>query len=582
MNDFKFPNSFPNGISFAGSYENVQNYKTILINYHSTSIDTLTISYSDNSISTIYTTTYQISNQQLIIYPVYLFFKIDVTGGFASRYCKCTYLTELINGILDNSNIGLTTSSQNNLSIEVFGSNSEFGDILVTKEMQAADNTFIYGLKSMISNGLISVNNNLLTCTTAFNLLSTSSVYSQQIANLTGVKFTASFIPDNNTVLMAGVGMLDSGIYFGYDPRIYYNAFSIIIISGAIRQVVSLPIPFPSASTNSLILVIGVNSYTVPMTIDANNRITANNIANFNYNSDYNTGWTTSVSIINNVPTIIFVSSMPGFRTGYLVTGFNPLANSLAFVNLIDGSIGTTANIPQSSWNIDKMDGRGPNKMILNTSKGNVYWMKFQNSGFGKAIFGIEEANTGKLIPVHINDAPNINMSFSIYAIHITHLSSTGSINCASYSLINNPGIPAIIKNYRRIINNSLLLFSLRNKIIYNNSLNQSMATPISINICNASDANIIIYIYVNCILNLPAFNGTIIDNSMIEVDTTSKSFTSGTQILSICVAKNQNQIVNLKKYNFVWSPGTIITISETTNATTKKINIAIQWEEYQ
>ena len=53
MNDFKFPNSFPNGISFAGSYENVQNYKTILINYHSTSIDTLTISYSDDSISTI-------------------------------------------------------------------------------------------------------------------------------------------------------------------------------------------------------------------------------------------------------------------------------------------------------------------------------------------------------------------------------------------------------------------------------------------------------------------------------------------------------------------------------------------------
>jgi hypothetical protein len=88
--------SFP----FNGKYENVQNYKTILIEYYTASTDTLTISYSNDTVNVYFTTSYIISGQQqIVINPIYTFFKINIVSNNTSqaivRYCACKYLTEL-------------------------------------------------------------------------------------------------------------------------------------------------------------------------------------------------------------------------------------------------------------------------------------------------------------------------------------------------------------------------------------------------------------------------------------------------------------------------------------------------------
>jgi hypothetical protein len=96
-NNFSYlTDNFP----FNGKYENVQNYKTILIEYYTASTDTLIISYSNDTVNVYFTTSYIISGQQqIVINPIYTFFKINIVSNNPNpaivRYCACKYLTEL-------------------------------------------------------------------------------------------------------------------------------------------------------------------------------------------------------------------------------------------------------------------------------------------------------------------------------------------------------------------------------------------------------------------------------------------------------------------------------------------------------
>ena len=93
-----------------------------------------------------------------------------------------------------------------------------------------------------------------------------------------------------------------------------------------------------------------------------------------------------------------------GFFFGYNGTTFGILRRS-----------GSSDNwIAQTSWNIDKMDGTGPSKMTLDTTKGNVFQIQFQWLGFGSITFSLENQYSGQLIPVHRISYSNQNTSTSI------------------------------------------------------------------------------------------------------------------------------------------------------------------------
>jgi hypothetical protein len=65
----------------------------------------------------------------------------------------------------------------------------------------------------------------------------------------------------------------------------------------------------------------------------------------------------------------------------------------------------STIFIPQSTWNVDTMDGgedsQNPSGMLLNSTKGNVFQIQYQWLGFGTINFFIESDYTGKYVPVH-------------------------------------------------------------------------------------------------------------------------------------------------------------------------------------
>lgn len=64
-----------------------------------------------------------------------------------------------------------------------------------------------------------------------------------------------------------------------------------------------------------------------------------------------------------------------------------------------------TLNAPQSTWNVDKLDGTGPSGLFLDLTKGTIFKIMFSWYGFGAIVFGIVMNNleTGSQFvqPVH-------------------------------------------------------------------------------------------------------------------------------------------------------------------------------------
>ena len=715
-------------LPFYGTYENVQNYNSVLINYYTASTDELTISYSNDIISTCFTVPNVISGQQqIIINPIYKFFKVSITGEdpdpLIVRYCTCRFFTELvvqlnsnetlnisdaethtlitetnetlnktlnvsdtvahadlitinysitdINSALTTTNINtsnindsiaitntntlntvaaldtintntadtntalattnstlsaintkltaptaiiqginssntavnINASDQNNLCVEINGSNSAFGDIIMSSMDQILHNNFIYGATInseqntaiMQNNGAVIIANNLLTCATTATANSNAYVRSRQIIKYSpgiGVtaRFTAIFNSINANSMLIGLGTPECGIYFGTIAN--SNTFSAIVTTAAYRQIVKMTITNGTNNTGDpIILTLNGVAYTITMPdIAVSTTITAYTIASANYNSLY-PGWTASAS----GSVVTFVSNTSGAKTGtYSVSG-NAVTATYAYIN---GANGITTAIAQADWNVDKLDGNGPSKMTLDTSKGNIYWIKFQYLGFGQITFGVENPATGKLIPVHQIRYANANTSISLSNPAMPFVMSnfgslSNTISCGSYAAFieGNSGIPEIVRNYvvlsSTITTTKTPIFSLRNILVYSSRVNQSTVFPLSINIANASARTVIIYLNEDCTLNTLANFAQVSPNSIVEVDTSATGFATSTSLgierLAICLVGNSNQTINLINYNVIVEPGSILTISGKTNAyTANDVNIAIQWVENQ
>jgi len=75
-------------------------------------------------------------------------------------------------------------------------------------------------------------------------------------------------------------------------------------------------------------------------------------------------------------------------------------------------------HIPQTTWNVDVMDGTGstsnPSGQNLDPTKGNVFQIKYQYLGFGGIYFYVENSETGLFSLVHIIKYANSNTTPSL------------------------------------------------------------------------------------------------------------------------------------------------------------------------
>lgn len=91
-----------------------------------------------------------------------------------------------------------------------------------------------------------------------------------------------------------------------------------------------------------------------------------------------------------------------------------------------------TTWIPQTSWNVDPLDGTGPSGANINFDDGygNVFQVQFQYLGFGGISYGVENPQTGKFVLVHLIKYSNANTtpSFMVPSFPL-RISSTNTTN---------------------------------------------------------------------------------------------------------------------------------------------------------
>lgn len=293
-------------------------------------------------------------------------------------------------------------SSKTYSSVGISGPLSSFNELNVTELTPIAQCDFIYGINTNINNVLTFAGGTVTAVSGVANVsCGTSVTGSGDVALRRNLKYrpgqgslsraTALFgTPAAGNVQLIGPGNAESGYYFGYVG----TDFGIIHAENSQREIRKLTIT-TGAGTGLVTVTLDGFSVSVPVTGGNDVNRTSYELSKYNY-SNVGVGWLADA--IDG--TVFFISSRPNPYTGsYSVAGASITGS---FSSILVGSGSTTTFIPQSSWNVDKMDGTGQSRMVLNPQKGNVYQVGFQYLGFGNAFFGIEDSQTGRIAPVHM------------------------------------------------------------------------------------------------------------------------------------------------------------------------------------
>ena len=262
---------------------------------------------------------------------------------------------------------------------------------------------------------------------------------------------------------------------------------------------------------------------------------------------------------------------------------------------------GTQTNIPQSSWNIDKMDGTGNSGMTLDQTKGNVYQISY-GSGFGCINFSLESQSTGDMVLVHILHLANqktipsaFNPTFPLraevfkdgaagatdpnnYEVKVSDMSSfieglnkiTGPVNGFTNSKLS-AGITVVT------------LFTLYNKAIFATKVNKVSSLMKSISIANASAESGNITVIENGVLIGAAVTPTDISTatSVMATDIAATVVTGGRVVWVGSVSKDGGTSVDLSSLGIRMLPGSHYTItSALTAADPKVMSASIVWQE--
>lgn len=293
-------------------------------------------------------------------------------------------------------------SSKTFSSVGISGPLSSFNELNIAELTPVAQCDFIYGVNTNINNiltfaggtvtavsGVANVSSGVSTSGSADVALRRNLKYRPGQGSLSRV--TALFgTPASGNVQIVGPGNAESGYYFGYAG----TNFGIFHYENSQREVRKLTVT-TGAGTGLVTVTLDGTSVSVPVTGGNNVNRTSYELSKYDY-SNVGVGWLADA--IDG--TVFFISSRPNPYTGSYSVAGNSIIGS--FSSVIAGSGSSVTFISQSSWNIDKMDGTGQSRMVLDKQKGNVYQVGFQYLGFGNAFFGIEDPETGRIAPVHM------------------------------------------------------------------------------------------------------------------------------------------------------------------------------------
>lgn len=466
----------------------------------------------------------------------------------------------------------------------VFNIDAVYG-INVTEELTTTGLSVGTGAGS----GSVTGTNNLFTCSTGTTQYSFATLQSRKRLRyragqgLVG-RFAGLFsTPAASSIVVAGFGTAESGLYFGYNG----TSFGILHSTGGIRELQTLTITTPSTATNNYVVTLP-NGATVEVTATNNNNAnrTAYEISRGTY-----PGWEAT----QRGSTVLFLASSVG-----PVTGTFSLAQTGAVTPAAGTTAETTAGVaatdtwyPQTEWNGDKLDGTGPSGYTANWQKGNVFQVGLTYLGFGPLTYQVQvtsdNRNNPEFVTVHTVKFPNTRTTptFRNPSFPFTMAAySAGSTTDVSVSVGSFGGFiegtrrltgPRISYNGTATSSTSayIPLFTFRNERIYGGKANQAVVNLLSVGGAAKSTNGITSFFLIrNATLTGNVNFAAYATGSCTYIDTaaTAATFSDNNQLIWVGTVSESGQIQQGFTDEITLQPGETLTLavrSVTATATT-------------
>ena len=268
----------------------------------------------------------------------------------------------------------------------------------------------------------------------------------------------------------------------------------------------------------------------------------------------------------------------------------------------IQTGISTTATwIPQTSFNVDKLDGNGPSGVLLDPQKLNVYQINFRWLGAGEMRFAVENPINGDMIffhhihytnqntDVHI-DNPSLKIGYvaaSLGGTGTNVIVQGASMMGAVEGLISPTAQPTSATNTRTAGMSSgteWTVLGIKNNVIHTNKINmrEMILKSLSVGGTTAGGAPLTVTMWYNPVtidnlVWLPRGNESASSYSTTE---TSVTTTGLIPLFSILLSDNASEIVNLDDLRIVIPPNNEIVVTVISTANINRAGVALTWLE--
>lgn len=486
----------------------------------------------------------------------------------------------------------LTNKVYDELSDARGSSRSAFGEDIVTHNSPQFQLDFQYGiLEDLVetfsaTGGSVTESGNQAVCQTGTSVggygVLRSRRFLQYKPGQGGMcRFTALFTTGvSNSLQLAGLGSQENVICFGYNGA----DFGVLLRTGGLAEIRTLTVTVASTAGTATVQLNGTN-FNVSLTGLGSTAGDAWEISQGTY-----AGW--SAQQIGS--TVVFTSDSIGAKSGsYSLTGVGSGAGTFAQTRA--GAADSDTWIPQTSWNLDKMDGTGQSAITLDPTKGNVYGIRYQWLGYGAITFSVEDPDTGNLQDVHRIKYANKNTSPSVLSPHMhmqyvaASLGSTTNITVRGASMAafiqgedRHGGTVRAYSNSKSIGTTLTNIFTLRPARVFKDKYNFGEMHPLILTGASSSTGNKpgLIQVYKDATLGGTPNYSFVDSDSPVIADVSGTTVTGGYLLASFALPSTGSFAEDLSKLDLVLNKSDTITIAAVSTAGTIDFSASLTWAE--
>lgn len=483
-------------------------------------------------------------------------------------------------------------------SVAINGPLSGFGELEVVSPEPTSQVAFIYNLNPLLvtsqtygTGTSATVNNGEVvlasgTAVDGYARLISKKVAKYRPGQATMAKWTSRF-PGGGFAgnrRMGGLYNIEAGYQFGYEG----TAFGILYTEAATCEVQTLTISVKASSaTNVTVTLNGGPAVVVPVTNGTNTSVTAAEIAAGDY-SQVAGGW--DASAVGNV--VYFVRRVAGpAGASTFAPGTSGAVGAFAIVT--SGSNPVEQFIPQTAWNVDRMDGFGPSVMTADWGKGNVFGVQFQYLGYGDAFFYVVNSFTGRPQLVHIIRNANTRTSTvlrnpNLYLMWESRNTGTGTsreLRGASGGAFVEGAVTFLGALFGKTAAKSISagvetpVLTLRGSTTYVDRRSAAQLQVDRFSVACDGTKTVDFKVYKNGVLTAPQFARVNATTSAADYDSAATAVTGGTQVYAFSVGKTSNVTESVSDLAMFLQAGDTLTITAL-SVNTSDISASVVWVE--